>query len=109
MTKRILSGICTVALLLCACFSVLAEDGTSAQELIERMVVSYAAYGERDARALEELSAADPAQAEKWGRLYGRTVNGAGFRQRFCEGHIPDFDFHVFLRGMIINLYFFYE
>lgn len=69
MTKRILSGICTVVLLLCACFSVLAEDGTSAQELIERMVVSYAAYGERDVQALEELSAADPVLAKKWEQI----------------------------------------
>ena len=69
ITKRILSGICTAAVFICTCFSVLAEDTSPAQELIERMVVSYAAFGERDAQALEELSAADPAAAEKWERI----------------------------------------
>lgn len=69
MTKQILSGICTVVMLICACFSVLAEDASPAQELIERMVVSYAAYGERDAQAPEELSAADPVLAKKWEQI----------------------------------------
>ena len=69
ITKRILSGICTAAVFICTCFSVLAEDTSPAQELIERMVVSYAAFGERDTQALKELSAADPAAAEKWERI----------------------------------------
>ena len=67
--KRIMTVICTAAALICACFPVLAEDMPSAQDLIERMVVSYAAYGERDAKAPEELAAADPALAEKWERI----------------------------------------
>ena len=69
MAKRILCGICTVAMLICASFPVFAEDLSSVQELIERMVVSYAAYGERDMQALEEMAAADPALAEKWERI----------------------------------------
>ena len=69
MTKRILSAACMAVMLVCACFSALAEDAPSAQDLIERMVVSYAAYGERDTQALEELSEADPVTAEKWGRI----------------------------------------
>ncbi len=69
MKKRILSGICAAAVLVCACFPALAENMSPSQELIERMVVSYAAYGERDAQAMEELSAADPAAAEKWERI----------------------------------------
>ena len=69
MTKRILSGICTAAILICTCFPVLAEHLSPAQDLIERMVVSYAAYGERDMQALEDLSAEDPRLAEKWEQI----------------------------------------
>ena len=67
MIRRILSVICTAAMLICACFPALAES--KPQDLIERMVVSYAAYGERNAQAMEELSAAEPALAEKWARI----------------------------------------
>ena len=69
MTKRILGVFCVAAMLACACFPALAENGSPAQDLIERMVVSFAVYGERDAQALEKLAAADPALAEKWGRI----------------------------------------
>ena len=69
MTGRILSVICAAALLICACLPAPAEDAPAAQDLIERMVVSYAAYGERDTQALEELAAADPALAGKWGQI----------------------------------------
>ena len=68
MGRRVLCCLCA-ALLICACVSALAEEQTSAQALIERMVVSYAAYGERDAQTLDELSAADPALGEKWTRI----------------------------------------
>lgn len=67
MIKRIPGVICTVILLACACVPALAEN--LPQDLIERMVVSYAAYSERDAQALEELAAEDPALADKWGRI----------------------------------------
>ena len=69
ITGRILGILCTAAMIACACLPALAENSPSAQDLIERTVVSYAAYGERDAAALEELVAADPALAEKWGRI----------------------------------------
>ncbi len=68
-TKRILSGICIMTMMICACFPVSAGNQSSSQELIERMVVSYAAYGERDAQALEALSSSDPLLAEKWERI----------------------------------------
>ena len=68
-TKRILSVLCTAALLICACSSALSEDLSPVQQLIERMIVSYAAYGERDAQALKELSAADSVLAEKWEQI----------------------------------------
>ena len=55
MTKRILVVFCVAAMLACACFPAQAENGSPAQDLIERMVVSFAAYGERDVQALEEL------------------------------------------------------
>ena len=69
MAKRILCGICTAAVMICACLPVFAENLSSVQELIERMVVSYAAYGERDMQAMEEMAVADPALAEKWERI----------------------------------------
>ena len=69
MRKRILSGVCMLAMLVCTCFPALAEDVSPAQELIERLVVSYAAYGERDMQALEGISASDPRLAEKWERI----------------------------------------
>ena len=39
MTKRILSGICTVVMLIGACFSVLAENIPPENRMIQRMVV----------------------------------------------------------------------
>ena len=69
ITKLILCVILAAALLACACFPALSEELSPAQELIERLVVSYAAYGERDAQALEALASADPALADKWGRI----------------------------------------
>ena len=60
-----------VIVLLCAAVSLVpaafAEEQT--QQLIERAVVSYAAYGERDAGALADLSSFDPALGEKWTRI----------------------------------------
>ena len=45
------------------------EEKAPSQTLIERLVISYAAYVEWDAQALSELSAADPALTEKWTRI----------------------------------------
>ncbi len=59
----------SLSLLLFVCLSGFAEERDTARDLIERMVISYAAYGERDTQALEDLSAADPALAGKWTRI----------------------------------------
>lgn len=67
--KRILGVICAMAMLVCTCLPAFAEDTSPAQKLIERMVVSYAAYGERDTQALEELSAADSVLADQWKKI----------------------------------------
>ena len=69
MAKRILVVICAIGLLVCTCVSGSAESSSPAQELIERLVVSHAAYGGRDTEALDELSAADPVLAEKWEQI----------------------------------------
>ena len=69
MAKRIVGVICAVMILICACLPAFAEEKAPSQELIERMVVSFAAYGLQDAQAMEELSAADSALAEKWKRI----------------------------------------
>lgn len=44
-------------------------EKTPSQGLIERLVISYAAYGERDGEALQELAALDPAAADQWTRI----------------------------------------
>ena len=68
----LVKGIGCFALVLslaCASLSGFAEDMPSVQPLIERLVISYAAYGERDAETLEELLKADPAVADQWTRI----------------------------------------
>ena len=45
------------------------EDRDPGQPLIERIVVTYAASGERDAEALAELAALNPESGEKWTRI----------------------------------------
>ena len=50
-------------------FAAAAEEESPAQALIERAVVSYVAYGERDGQAMEELTALDPALADQWTRI----------------------------------------
>ena len=52
-----------------ACLPGCAEGASPAQPMIERMVISYAAFGERDAEALNALAEADPALSEKWARI----------------------------------------
>ena len=65
--RRMLCGVCAALLLLCACLNGFAEEKAPSQALIERMAISFAAYGERDTQAMEALAADDPAMAEKWG------------------------------------------
>ena len=69
VNKRILCSIFTAGMLMCACLPVLAEEKASSQDLIEKMVVSYAAYGERDAEAENELISEDHLLGEKWERI----------------------------------------
>ena len=57
------------AMLAFACLSGFAEGTSPVQPLIERLVMTYAANGERDALALDELAAADPQLADKWTRI----------------------------------------
>ena len=62
-------GVCAALLLIFACVTGLAEEKARSQALIERLVISWAAYAERDAQAMEELATADPALGEKWNRI----------------------------------------
>ena len=48
------------------CLSSIAEDRHHVQELIERLVISYAVYGEQDDHALSELTEADTALGDQW-------------------------------------------
>ncbi|MBO4368272.1 MAG: YdcF family protein, partial [Clostridia bacterium] len=67
--KRILSVLLAAVMPVCACVQAQAEGKTQSQAMIERLVVHYASCGERDEQALDVLSAADPALAEKWERI----------------------------------------
>jgi len=69
--KRRKGLVCLIlaALLAWAALPGLAEGAREARPLIERLVISYAASGERDARALEALAVADPRLADKWARI----------------------------------------
>ena len=61
-----------IGILLCAlalCSAAKAEEAPSARPLIERLVVSYAANGERDDPALAALTALDPVQGRQWTRI----------------------------------------
>ena len=69
MNKQILCFICIMVMMICICQPVLAEGEVPSQMLIERIVVNHAAYNERDTKAMDELRAQDPAQAEKWGKI----------------------------------------
>ena len=63
----VLCCVCAAIMLVCACMTAMAEESVPVpQALIERMVISFAAYGGRDTQAMETLASADPALAEKW-------------------------------------------
>ena len=62
-------GLIALFLALCAAALPFAASAEGAQPLIERIVVSYAASGERDGQALAELALADPDLGDKWSRI----------------------------------------
>ncbi len=64
--SRLSLGIIALLAAALLCASAFAEGVPSAQECVERLVVSYASSGQIDPRAMEGLSAADPALAYKW-------------------------------------------
>ena len=69
-TRRIIGWILACALLLAACAAGAEEAREAgARDLIERIMVSYAAKGVRDEEALAALSALDPDLGEKWTRI----------------------------------------
>ena len=70
--KRIACFIMAWMMLFCAGLTGLAEEikePDNHQALIERLVISHAAYGERDSQAMEQLAALDPAAADSWKRI----------------------------------------
>ncbi len=100
---RILGGICATATLVCACFGALAEEPATPQEMIERMVVSYAAYGERDSRALEELKEADAAAGEKWGKIMDLWESPVDVNAELPEGLPEDDSLCLVVLGFQLN------
>ena len=69
IAKRILSTLFAALILTGSGLSAHAEEKGASQELIERLVVSFAAYGERDEQALDELAGMDAVLADKWTRI----------------------------------------
>ena len=53
----------------CTLLPGLAEEKEPAQALIERLVIAYAAYGQRDDQALQALAAADSQLSDQWTRI----------------------------------------
>ena len=68
-----------------ACLHAPAEEAQT-QALIERMIVAYGANGERDEAALAELSALDPALAEKWTRILALWEKPADVHETIPDG-----------------------
>ena len=69
-TRRIIGWILACALLLAACAAGAEEAREAgARDLIERIMVSYAAKGVRDEEALAALTALDPDLGDKWTRI----------------------------------------
>ena len=62
-----------------------------AQPYIERLVMSYAAFGERDAEALAGLSSLDPSLGEKWSRVMDLWASPAEAAARLPDG-LPEDD-----------------
>ena len=75
----------SLALALILAFACLHAGAEETQPLIERLVITYAATGERDGEALAELAALDPALAEKWSRILALWEKPAE-----VHGTIPD-------------------
>ncbi len=70
--KRFHRSLCAAAAVLlcvCGCTGGFAEELPPVQPLIERLVMSSATGGARDAETLAAMAAADPGLAEKWTRV----------------------------------------
>ena len=57
-----------IMMLAFACLSGFAEAST-VQDLVERLVISHAAYGKRDDEALSALAATNPQMSDRWTRI----------------------------------------
>ena len=62
-------SVLVAALLILASLPGLSEETSDTQSLVERLVISYAAYGERDTEAMSALAAADARLADRWTRV----------------------------------------
>ena len=69
MIHRVFAMALVCCLIAAAVCSAAAEEEVTAQSLIERIVVSYAADRTRDEKALSVLYAIDPSLGEKWTRI----------------------------------------
>ena len=88
--KQLLCGFCA-AVLAWGCPAARAEKSAPVQPLIERLVVSFAAHGERDGAALSALRAADPVLADKWARILDLWEEPVRVRDELPDG-LPDDD-----------------
>ena len=70
--KQFACFLLALIMLLCAALPGIAaeaEEKPPAQTPIERLVITYAARGQRDGQALEALAALDPAAGDQWSRI----------------------------------------
>ncbi len=96
-------SICMVLMMVCICPPVLAEDKTPSQALIERIVVAFAAYGERDTTALSELAAEDPALAGKWEEIMDLWENPVTVNEALPDGLPEDDSLCLVVLGFQLN------
>ena len=67
--RRSFLAIILAVILLSVTLAGFAEDPSPVQALIERLVISHAAYGGRETQALDELAALDPEAEDRWTRI----------------------------------------
>ena len=95
--------VCAAVMLICGGVPARAEEEMTERAIIERMVVSYAAYGERDAQAQEALLAANPAEAEKWNRIMNLWENPPEVNDALPDGLPEDDSLCLVVLGFQLN------
>ena len=97
------------ALILITCMAVLFSQSTMAgepdqtQKLIEQIVVSYAAFGEKNEQQLSDLAALDPALGDKWNRIMDLWVAPVTVCEELPDGLPEDDTLCLVVLGFQLN------